>query len=154
MKFVTGRRIFSQKYEDNRRSQPPNTDTPPLSTDASRKAESAASLAPRTAPAKVSARRDGAGMKPGRERLERRVVLEQIGPIRPHALVAEQLARLVRVRVRLRLRVRVRVRVSVRVRVELRVGLGLAEQLARRPHALAQSAQSRAVVPLQTAHLG
>ena len=39
-------------------------------------------------------------MKPGRERLERRVVLEQIGPIRPHALVTEQLARLVRVRVR------------------------------------------------------
>ena len=30
-------------------------------------------------------------MKPGRERLERRVVLEQIGPIRPHALVAVRL---------------------------------------------------------------
>ena len=78
-----------------------DTDTPshrhvPLSTDASREAESAASLAPRPAPAKVPARRDGAGMKPGRERLERGVVLEQIGPVRAHALVAEQLARLVR----------------------------------------------------------
>ena len=95
-------------------------------------------------------------MKPGRERLERRVVLEQIGPIRPHALVAEQLARLVRVRVRVRVQVRVRVRIRVRVRGRVRVWarLGLAEQLARRPHALAQSAQSRAVVPLQTAHLG
>ena len=35
-------------------------------------------------------------MKPGRERLERGVVLEQIGPVRAHALVAEQLGRLVR----------------------------------------------------------
>jgi len=82
-------------------------------------------------------------MKPGRERLERRVVLEQIGPIRPHALVAEQLARLVRVRGRVRVRV-----------LGLGLALGLAQQLACRPHALAQSAQSRAVVPLQTAHLG
>ena len=53
----------------------------PQSTDASREAECAASLAPRPAPAKVLARRDGAGMQPGRERLKRGVVLEQVGPI-------------------------------------------------------------------------